>query len=101
MYGSFGIFGLDPIQKGGLQIGHRDEPLGIHSGRFYSPDRHGHRGRFHMTKGCIRTSDQAIVQIKGLAAHDPLIVLVVRNNGGITNAANKAIPSPSAVPRSP
>lgn len=96
MYGSFGIFRLDPVQRNGLQIGHREEPLGIHSGRFYSPDGHKHRGPFHMTKGCIRTSDQAMQQIKAVAAYDSLIVLLVRNNGGIVNAANKLTPAGSA-----
>jgi hypothetical protein len=89
MYGSVGIFRLDPIQRNGLQIGHHDEPLGIHSGRFYSADGHGHRGPFHATKGCIRTSDQAMLEIKRVVATDPLTVLVVRNNGGIPSAANR------------
>jgi hypothetical protein len=89
MYGSYGIFRLELIQREGLQIGHSSEPLGIHSGRFFAPDGQGHRGPFHKTKGCIRTSDQAMRQIKLMAAHDPLKVLTVRNNGGIKNASNE------------
>lgn len=88
--GSFGIFRLEPVQRSGVQIGHENEPLGIHSGRFYSSDGHGHRGPFHATKGCIRTSDQAMEKIKSTATHDPLVVLVVRNNGGLMNATNKS-----------
>jgi hypothetical protein len=89
MFGPFGIFRLSPVQRNGLQIGHANEPLCIHSGRFYLPDGRGHRGPFHATKGCIRTSDRAMLEITKAVAGDSLTTLVVRNNGGIPNASNK------------
>jgi hypothetical protein len=88
MYGSFGIFRLEPVQPNGVQIGHSEEPLGVHSGRFYVPDGHGHRGPFQMTKGCIRTSNRAMQEIKKVVASDHLTSVVVRNNGSIGNATN-------------
>jgi hypothetical protein len=92
-YGSYGIFRLGPVHTGGVQIGHANEPLGIHSGRFNVQDGHGHRGPFHATHGCIRTSDKAMLKIKTVAATDPVKVLVVRNNGS-TQAAENVSPVP-------
>jgi hypothetical protein len=88
-YGSYGIFRLLPVHRKGVQIGHENEPLGIHSGRFFAPDGKGHRGPFHMTAGCIRTSDKAMLEIKKAISTDPLTVLVVRNNGSVSGAARQ------------
>jgi hypothetical protein len=41
-----------------------------------------------MTKGCIRTSDRAMQEIKKVVASDHLTSVVVRNNGSIGNATN-------------
>jgi hypothetical protein len=85
-YGTYGILRLKPMMRHGIQIGHEESPLGIHSGRMPGPGSPRGLGPFHWTWGCIRTSDAAMKEIVMRIQHDGLTHLRVQNNGSSAGA---------------
>jgi len=73
-YGAHGALVLEKFQE--------HEGIAIHSGRQGIRDKtpkHG-AGAYHPTKGCIRTTEDAMKTITSLITTDPLVKLKVRNN---------------------
>jgi L,D-transpeptidase catalytic domain len=86
-YGTLGILRLAPIHYGGQTHG----GVGIHAGREHQKDsrvisrkplmRGHYGGAYYRTNGCIRTTEAAMHAIAAAIAKDPLVDLIVKNNG--------------------
>ena len=75
--GEYGTYGIVRFSVAG------HPGIGVHSGRANVPDRspeHG-RGPNHVTQGCIRTTDEAMLAITQAMTTDPLSSIVVSGNG--------------------
>lgn len=69
--GKYGMYGIIRF----YMLGHT--AVGVHSGRALNRRFPGPR---HPTQGCIRTTDEAMKEIKTLMLKEPLEVLIVYNN---------------------
>ena len=72
--GPYGTLGILVLKRVAIN-GRLHEGLGIHAGR------QSDGGPFHVTHGCIRTTELAMRTISASISRDPLKVLTVRNNG--------------------
>jgi len=76
-YGSHGIMRAEDFKESN---GNTREAMGVHSGREGVTDAAGRSGEEHATKGCIRTTDDAMSEIEKTAATDPVEEITVTNN---------------------